>query len=104
MKLCGNVEISGIERIVFDRATVYELMDKEDQFAGDWVRTKSVRTTNIGRIPHQTMAKSITRICNTEGYRVRPHRETINIYSNKFETNKKEFCGNHMCGCIRHTD
>lgn len=103
MKLCGNVEISGIERIVFDRSTVYELVDKDDDFAGRWKRTKSERTTEqLELIPHQKMANNITRICNTNGYRVRPHMETINIYSRQYE--QKQMCGCGAIGCMRHCD
>jgi hypothetical protein len=115
MKLYDNVEVSGIERIVFDRTTVYELVDKDEDFVGLWQRKTTPRSTDTcWHIDHQQMAKNVYRICHTGGYRVWVHGDTINIYSSKFEREQSAevsegdcssgCCGHHVTGCIRHTD
>ena len=80
MKLFGNVEVSGLKRIVFDKTTVYELHSHGVLM---WYRKTSPRNvkTDIGYIEHQQMAKNISNICHTEGYRVRFDGDTANIYS-----------------------
>jgi hypothetical protein len=81
MKLCKNIHVYGLERIVFDEKTVYELRNKSECFAGEWERTVSQRNekTEVGLIPHQHMAKNITSICRTKEYEVGINGNTLHV-------------------------
>jgi hypothetical protein len=90
MKLIGNVEVTGLARIVFDKTTVYEF----NPMLGSWQREKSPRNgkTMLKGIKHQRMAHNLSCICGTDGYRVRIDGDTANVYSKfvMFESPKKE--------------
>jgi len=80
MKIGKNVKIYGIERIIFDKKTEYNLEQYEKgKYAGVWNRTKSPRKTDIGVIPHQQMATSISAICNTKEYLVEFNGNTAHV-------------------------
>jgi len=112
MKLCKNVKIYGIERIVFDKTTIYELHHKNTAYPGLWCRVESPRNkkTDIGLIVHQQMAKNINAICNTSEYDVGINGNTIHVDT---LTPKRRVCicgisfeypTNHVILCDRHGD
>ena len=72
MKIGKNVQIYGIERIIFDKVTEYKLTGSAAKNNLEWTRMESPRneaTTREG-ISHQQMAQNIYRICNTKEYEV----------------------------------
>jgi|WetSurMetagenome_2_1015567.scaffolds.fasta_scaffold12685_7 hypothetical protein len=81
MKLIGNVEVSGLRHVVFDRTTIYEYIEAD----GMWFRETSPRNKkmDIGYISNQRMAYNLSNICKTDGYRVRIDGNTANVYSEK---------------------
>jgi len=101
MKLTENIEVKA-NKIVFDRETVYELIDKEEMYPGDWKRTESKRTTKIDCIPHQNMAHKMMCIANTDRYRMRIDEKTLNIYTRQKE--QRLTCGCGAVGCMRHNE
>jgi hypothetical protein len=72
MKIGKNVQIYGIERIIFDKVTEYKLIGSAAKNNLEWTRAVSPRNgeTTWEPIPHQQMAQNIYRICNTKEYEV----------------------------------
>jgi hypothetical protein len=100
MKLCKNVKIYGIERIIFDKTTVYDLHHKDatTHYPGVWCRTESPRNkkSDIGVISHQQMAKNINAICNTKEYDVGINGSVIHVDSRKPQYQE---CDCESCEC-----
>lgn len=102
MKLCKNVKVYGIERIVFDRITTYILEDKDKNYAGVWRRIESPRSGNekskVGLIENQQMAKNINAICNTKEYIVELNGATIYVSTIPQQPTENDEC-ECECGC-----
>ena len=106
MKIYGNVQIYGIERIIFDRVTEYTLRDKTEKFDGVWERSKSPRNkeTDRGLISNQQMAKNITCICNTREYNVGFNGNTVHVDTRSKEVSQPPTVIFIDCNCVRHRD
>lgn len=104
MKICKNVQIYGIEKIIFDKTTEYELAGKEMQYPGEWRRVNSKRGTGMVTIEHQKMSKNISAICNTKEYEVGFNGNTAHVTTIAKKRAEKRVMPKvvFICGCARH--